>query len=154
MAGFSRPSIKVGKLSSKKASFPTESDYMASMKATSKELEDILLKLMKDVEDISAPLMLDVLSPTFDKSQQYCPIDKGPLRASGYLEVTSFRGNPRVEMGYARGGRPWYAVVVHEDPQFQHKPPTRYKWLQAAMMEDLPSMYTKLGASYKGAIGL
>lgn len=149
-----RPSIRVGKLSSKKAVFPSESGYVQSMRAQTKELETILLDFMNAMSDNSAPIMITALEPTFELSKTYCPVDTGVLLASGYLEITSFRGNPRVEMGYARGGNPSYAVVVHEDPQFYHKPPTRYKWLQAAMMEDLGGIYERLGIEYKGAAGL
>lgn len=154
MTGVSRPSIRVGKLSSKGTVFPSESFYAESMRASTRELEDILLKLLKDVEEQSADIMLNALQPTFELSQVYCPVDTGDLLASGYLEVTQYRSNPRVEMGYARGGNPSYAVVVHEDPQFYHKLPTRYKWLQAAMMEDLPNIFNRLGKEYKGAMGI
>lgn len=149
-----RPSIRIGKLSSKGMLFPTEPGYVESMRATTKELENILAKLMKDVEDATPPIMLDILAPTKVKSDLYCPKDTHALVNSGYLEVTSFRGSPRVELGYARGGQPSYGVVVHENMSFKHKAPTRAKWLQAAMFEDLPQMYERLGASYKASMGL
>lgn len=154
MTRIARPSIRVGKLTSKRALFPTEPGYIEQMKATTKELEDILFQLMQDIVDASPAAMVNALQPTFEKSQVYCPLDTGDLRASGYLEVTQFRGNPRVELGYARGGNPSYGVVVHENTSFYHKPPTRSKWLQAAMMEDLPMIYSRLGAEYKAGLSL
>lgn len=154
MAGVSRPSIRIGKLTSKKALFPTEPGYIESMKASTRELEDILLGLLKSIEEQSVPVMVNALQPTFEKSQLYCPVDTGALLASGYLEATSYRQNPRVEIGYARGGQPSYAVVVHENLSFYHKAPTRAKWLQAAMLEDLPAIFTRLGQEYKAATGL
>jgi len=154
MTGVSRPSIRVGKLSSKGTVFPSEGYYADSMRASTRELEDVLLKLLKDIEGASADIMINALQPTFALSQVYCPVDTGALLASGYLEVTEYRNNPRVECGYARGGNPSYAVVVHEDPRFHHKPPTRYKWLQSAMLEDLPNIFDRLGKEYKGALGI
>lgn len=134
--------------------FPSEAGYVESMRNTTKELENILITLMKDVEEATPQIMLGVLQPTKAKADLYCPKDTHALVNSGYLEVTSFRGNPRVELGYARGGNPTYGVVVHENMSFKHKEPTRAKWLQVAMFEDLPQMYSTLGATYKGSMGL
>lgn len=80
--------------------------------------------------------MLAAMQPTFEKSQEWCPKDKGTLVESGYLEVESFRGSIRVEMGYGRNDSPDYAIYVHEMVDFHHEEPTRAKWLQAAVDED------------------
>lgn len=77
----------------------------------------------------------EVMRPTFEKSQIYCPKKGGDLRASGYLEIRSFRDGTRAEMGYGRGGFPEYAVIVHEVPH-HHDAPTQYKFLQVAIDED------------------
>lgn len=148
------PSIRIGKLSSRGSKEPWEAGYVSSMRATMSQLISIVSDLQKQIEGASPEIMIQVLQPTFDKSQDYCPIKTGDLKASGYLEVTSFRGSPRVEMGYARGGNPHYAVIVHEDMETYHRPPTRAKWLQAAMLEDESGYLDQLGALYKSAMGL
>ena len=145
-------SINVGLSRVSKAVNPAEPAFVAQMQAQAKALTDSLLKIMKAFEDVSPDVMMEALQPTFDKSQIYCPVMTGELRSSGYLEVTSYRGSPRVEMGYAKGGNPRYAVYVHENVEAKHEPPTQAKFLQRAMEEDLPQMYYRLGEGYKGAI--
>lgn len=93
-------------------------------------------RFIEDVEGVLPETLLEALEPTFEKSQVYCPIDKGNMRASGYLEITSFRGEARVEIGYGRGGNPDYTAKQHENLEYKHKEPTRAKWLQVALEED------------------
>lgn len=81
-------------------------------------------------------VLAEALEPTLVLSEKYCPKDTHTLVNSAYLEVELFRGNPRVEIGYARAGDPHYAIIVHEDPSKTHEPPTRYKFLEAAIDED------------------
>ncbi len=93
-------------------------------------------RFVKHVEEVTPGILLAALEPTFEKSQEYCPKDSGALVNSGYLVVESFRGKPRVAMGYGRGGNPTYAAAVHENLEWRHKEPTRAKWLQVALEED------------------
>lgn len=120
-----------------------------------KQIEDKILSIFNQLEDASEDIMLAALEPTFEKARDvYCPHFTGELRASGYLEVASFRGKPRVEMGFGKGGKPDYTVHVHELPEPYHEPPTRWKFLQAAMMEDLDEIYSRLGVEYKAFMGI
>jgi hypothetical protein len=109
----------------------------------------ILSDIFDQFEGASEELMIEAMEPTFTKSQEYCPTASGVMRASGYLEKTGFRGKPRVEIGYGRGGYPHYTVYVHEMTGIFHEPPTRSKWLQAAVMEDTDAIYERLGRGYK-----
>jgi hypothetical protein len=93
-------------------------------------------KFVQTVEESMPDVLYEALVPTFGKSQEYCPIDTGALRESGYLEITEFRRRPRVEIGYGVGGDPDYAAKVHENMEYRHKAPTRAKWLQVALEED------------------
>ena len=93
------------------------------------------------------------LLPTFAKSQIYCPKKTGDLVSSGYLEVKNrfasifSRGvEPFVEMGYGKNGQPPYALIVHEMMEYYHKPPTRAKWLEAAMKEDFPRLLPRIAS--------
>lgn len=151
---YTRPSIRIGKLSSKGTKYPWEPGYVAAMKQTTGQLVDIITKMLDDLVAISPDIMMVALEPTFEKSQEYCPKDTGALVASGYLEVTDYRSKPRVEMGYARGGNPFYAVIVHENMELHHEPPTRAKWLQAAMLEDIGEIAYRLANNYSSALGL
>ena len=117
-------------------------------KQSAKAITDKILDIFDQFEQASEDLMLEALEPTFELSKKYCPKDTGALVASGYLEKVGFRGKPRVELGYGRGGTPDYAAYVHEMVDIPHQSPTRSKWLQAAVMEDLDNIYLRLGAGY------
>jgi hypothetical protein len=106
-------------------------------------------KAISTLEDNIAPAIYNALEPTFEKSKEYCPKDTGALVASGYLEIVEFRGKPRVSMGYGAGGVPDYAAVVHENLEWRHKAPTKAKWLQVAMEEDLGEFLPRVAAQLK-----
>lgn len=128
---------------------PSEPGYTDMMKAQSRALTDALLDIFNQFEDASEDIMLEALQPTFEKAIYYTPVDTGALVNSAYLEKASFRGKPRVEMGFARGGHPHYAVYVHEMLDIPHMPPTRSKFLEAAIKEDLDAIWQRLAALYK-----
>lgn len=147
--------LQVGKLTSKDTGIlHSESELIAQAKQGFDELQKIVESIGKQFDaELSAEVLFEASVPTFNKSQDYCPYRTGALRGSGYLEITSFRGSPRVEMGYAKGGDPWYAVLVHEMPETFHKPPTRSHWLLAAMTEDLNDLRTRLEKGYRDVMG-
>lgn len=128
--------------------YPSEPGYIAQMQKQSKILTDTLLSIFDQFEDISEDIMLEALEPTGEKAKIYTPKDKHDLVNSYYLEKASFRGKPRVEMGFAKGGKPRYAVYVHEIVEYQHESPTRAKFLESAMKEDLEQIYRRLGTLY------
>lgn len=101
-------------------------------------------KFVGNVEAALPEILKDALEETFDKSKEYCPKDTGALVESGYLEITGFRGQTRVEIGYGKGGDPEYAAKVHENLEFRHKSPTRAKWLQIALEEDANKIQSKI----------
>jgi hypothetical protein len=105
------------------------------------------------IDAVLPEVLLESLRPTFELSQEYCPVDTGELKSSGYLQITDFRGKARVEMGYAYGGQPSYAIYVHEMPYY-HEPPTRSKWLEAAIDEDWAGFTVRLVQNMKLASGV
>lgn len=141
--------INIGKIRSVSPMYPSEPGYIAQMQAQSRAMTDTLLEILTGFVDISPDIMLDALQPTYELAAKYTPKDTLALVNSEYLEVTSFRGKPRVELGFARGGEPFYAMYVHEIVEYHHEAPTRSKFLQAAMMEDLDGIYERLGEGYK-----
>jgi hypothetical protein len=114
-----------------------------------KELENIVMKTADAFEEVTPEIMLDALQPTKDKADLYCPKKTLALVNSGYLEITGTGSRARVEMGYAKGGSPSYAVYVHEIVEYHHEAPTRSKWLQAAMFEDLNQIWANLCSNYR-----
>lgn len=113
-----------------------------------KQLTTTLLSILDQFQDVTPEIALSALEPTFAKSKMYCPKDTGRLVASGYLQVMGGKSRPRVEIGYGKGGIPHYTAIVHEDTGMAHKEPTRAKWLQAAVFEDLSQIEARLGGAY------
>ena len=93
--------------------------------------------------------MLEAMVPIKRKADYYTPVDTGALLESGYLEINSFRGNPRVEIGFGRGGKPFYTVYVHEILEYRHAEPTQAKFLERAVYEDLGGLRTRLVQAYR-----
>lgn len=119
--------------------------------ASIRRVEDAMLEVLGRFSGKeSAEVVRDALEPTFKKARDvYTPKRTGALRASGFLEVVQFRGNARVDIGFGRGGNPAYAAMVHENIDVFHAAPTRSKFLQAAVMEDLGAIEQRLGRGYK-----
>lgn len=145
--------LRVGKIRTTSPRYPSEAGFVSSINAQLKDLKDILQSIFDQVENASPDIMLSAVQPTYEKSRVYCPYRTGALVNSGYAEVTSTGKTPRVEVGYARGGNPPYAVFVHEMTSIYHKPPTRSKWLQAALMEDLTLIQERLITNYRNFMG-
>lgn len=106
-----------------------------------------------EAQDVSEQIMYDAMMPTFEKSQRYTPKLTGALRESGYLEKVGTKSKPAVVIGYGKGGHPDYTVYVHEMVGIPHREPTRAKFLQSAVMEDLDLIFERLGEGYKRFMG-
>lgn len=138
----------------RKPRYASEADFVEQVNAQMQAVKDELLSVFDQISDVTPDIMYNALEPTFDKSQEYVPVDKGPLKASGYLEVTGTGKSARVEMGYAKGGNPPYAVYVHEMTGFHHEHPTRAKFLQSAIQEDYDDLIGRLSMQYGEFMGL
>jgi hypothetical protein len=145
--------LNVGKIRKVGLKYPWEAGYIDSVRAQMKDLTALLNGVMSQFLDASPEIMIEAMQPTFELSQAYCPVDTGAMKASGYLEVTNTGKEPRVELGYARGGVPFYTALQHETTDFYHEPPTRAKWLQAAVMEDLSNIGARLATGYNRFMG-
>lgn len=110
-------------------------------------------RFVNHVENVSTDIMVEALKPTFDLSQTYTPKLTGTLRESGYIEVTRRGKMPRVEIGYGKHGKPVYAAIVHEKVEYRHNPPTRSKFLEAAMNETAGELRNRLILQYKRITG-
>jgi ribosome modulation factor len=128
--------------------FATEPRFLADVKRQMKAVQDELESILEQVGDVTPDIALEALKPTFEKSQEYCPVQSGELKKSGYLEIVRKGDRPYVEIGYGKGGKPRYAPVVHEMPTY-HEPPTRSKWLQAAIEEDESAIMDRIADGYR-----
>lgn len=147
--------LKVGKVTVRTPLYPSEPRYVESVRRGMKELMDNVNYIFDQFEAVTPEIMLDVLQPIFDESQQLVPQRTGALKASGFLRVASGRtGNIWVEMGYAEGGNPSYAAYVHEMVQIPHKPPTQAKFLEKPINDHMLDLIDELAARYKNFAGL
>lgn len=132
--------------------YSSEPGYVAAMNQAIKVMEDELLDVMAMWELEASDVMVEALAPTMAKAIEYCPKKTGELADSAYLDVIEFRGAPKVELGFAKGGVPRYAVYVHEIPS-SHPAPTSYKFLERAVMEDLNGIYNRIAEAYARRLG-
>jgi glucose-6-phosphate isomerase len=126
----------------------SQAGYTQDIRAQMETIEKNISAFFQQVTEETGEIILDVLYPVFDQSQIYCPVKNGTLRDSGYLELKKSASGATVEMGYAKGGQPNYAVYVHEFTGFHHAAPTRAKFLQAALEEAMPSIEADLCAAF------
>lgn len=132
-----------------------EARYIASLRAQFKVITDNCERIVQAMKGKpSAEILLDALQPTFRLSQKYVPVLSGDLKASGFLEIDSTSKFPRVVIGYARGGNPHYAALVHERVDIGHASPTRSKYLLAALEEDSANIQKRIVRGYKKMLGV
>ena len=126
----------------------SQPDYVEEMNRRSKIMTDNLIPIFETIKDATAAIMLEVLEPTFEAAKYYTPKDTHELVNSGYLEDTSTKGRPRVEMGFAYRGHPHYAVIQHENMSFEHNGDEQAKFLEVALMDDLGGIRKRLIEAY------
>lgn len=146
--------LKMGKTNVRVSEYASEADYVRQANQAMKSIMQDLQYIIDETEGVTPEIMKEALEPTLELSAVYCPKDTGALVESRYLEVTSFRGNPSVEMGYAKGGNPDYAAYVHEMVQIPHKPPTQAKFLERAVNEDIGNIIDRVVQGYQQLLGL
>lgn len=140
--------VNVGKTRVSSPKYPWEPGYVASIQSQMKQIEDAIKSIVKQFGDATPELVLEAMKPTFEIAKEYCPKDTGALVDSGYLESVGTKTQPRVEIGFARGGQPFYAVLVHENMEMYHASPTRAKFLQAAIEEDMANIERRIYDNY------
>lgn len=126
---------------------PSSSAYASRVRRQMAQVVNNLEKVVGNLTAATPVAIFEALQPTFQKAKVYTPRETGRMVASGYLEITNRGERPRVEMGFARGGQPDYTVLQHENLEFFHTPPTRAKFLQSAVNEDMGKFLTRIGDS-------
>lgn len=106
----------------------------------------------RSLEDYLPSDLAQALEPTLQLSLTYVPRDTGELADSAYLSVENFRNGARVEMGYGKGGKPDYAIYVHEIP-YAHASPTSWKFLERAINEDYLNIVQRVSLNFRTRLG-
>ncbi len=133
---------------------PTTANYTRQIRTQMKSVEEGFTRFV-DIIQANTPAAIEkVLTPIFHRSQELVPVKTGKLKASGFIEIRK-SGKTRVqgEVGYARSGVPHYAVMQHENLDFQHKEPTQAKFLQQAVEENLNGALDQAAGVYAETLG-
>lgn len=128
------------------------SDARREAAAAMASAEYKLTRLINKIEGATPAALEYALEPMFDKSWLYTPVDTGALKLSGYLEAEQTPRGATAVIGYAADGNPGYAVFVHEMIGFKHEPPTRSKFLEAAMYEHLDEVLPRVRDFLAGVV--
>ncbi len=123
---------------------PVKAGYQRAINTQMKEIMNNFELVIQAINDQTGDAMIAALEPMFERSQELVPVDRGPLKASGYLVKEERSTGPVVEIGYAKGGKPEYAVFVHEMVNLNHEAPTQAKFLQQAMEEQLSEILPRV----------
>lgn len=116
-----------------------------SMQGVIKEISAIFNQTKAILPDV----MEASLQPTFERSQLYCPVKTGLLKSSGDLSSGIAKGRPTATISYGNGGEVHYAAMVHEMTENFHEPPTRSKFLQSALEEDINNILPRIQAALR-----
>ena len=145
--------LRAGRFAVRRSLNPAAAAYTRQMRSQMKAIEQSLRDVLTAVKQQSPEILEAALRPTFDLSQEYVPKKTGRLMRSGFLEVTQNPVTPTLgrvtaTIGYGKSGDPPYTVFVHEMLETFHAPPTRAKFLQAAVEEDIGNIESRLAEGY------
>ena len=86
--------------------------------------------------------------------RDWVPVDKGPLRASGFVHEPQFRGRTKVEIRLSYGGAASsYALKQHEDTSLNHPTGGRAHYLSGPVREASGSLGKRVAATMKRDAG-
>ncbi len=147
--------LSVGRVRVTSVPSPSEGAYIQVIRQQMLTLKQNMLKVIERIENVTPEAIRFGLDPIFTESQRLVPVDKGPLKASGFVEVrTTGTGRVSAEIGYGRFGRPFYAGFVHERTDIRHSPPTRAKYLEAAVNKHIGDFSRRVALHLERATGI
>ena len=138
--------FSVGRIRVTSAASPSEGRYIQNMRNQTKDLNDIIKKVMDHVVGVTPHAIIHALEPIYDRSQELVPKDTRKLMKSGFIEVNTEgrSGNVRALIGYARFGKPQYAAFVHEMVHIPHARGESAKFLEIAINEKIGNFDRRL----------
>ena len=125
--------LNVGRQNITRALSPADAGYVVGMRNQMRMLKKNMEAVIEGIEDATPRALRHGLRPIFRTSQRLVPVDTGALKASGFLEVRRTTRGATGAVCYAKGGRPFYASIVHERLDLRHKSPTQAKFLEEAV---------------------
>lgn len=129
--------FRVGRQRLSKTVRPSEANYTRQIRSQMKHIEDTITRLVSAIEGLTPEALEYAVQPIFDKSQHYVPVDTQALKNSGFIEAEVTSKGGRAVVAYGKGGKPEYAVFVHEMVDYKHDAPTQAKFLEQAANEHM-----------------
>ncbi len=120
--------------------FASELGATKSLRSQMEDLEREFARVLQVLGDATVEAVEEALDPIDIRMHELVPVDTARLINSSYLEVKKGKFGVEAELGFARGGDPFYAVLVHEDLTMSHEPPTQAKFLQQAVAENIDNI--------------
>ena len=112
---------------------PLEAGYTRSIRAQMEQIEKAISARLHVLENLTPAALRYGLLPIFEESQRLVPVLSGALKDSGYIETRKGPRGAQGEVGYGKGGDPFYAVIVHERMELHHDGVTQAKYLEEAV---------------------
>ena len=111
-------------------------------------------EVINNIKGATIESLEEAMTPTFDKAQLYCPKKTGALVESGEMILgTNADDSAYCRIASGGGGTIPYAAIVHERTDLHHEPPTRSKYLQSAVEEDLGNIKSRFVRDMRIRIG-
>lgn len=108
--------------------------------------------LIRHLENITPQILFNAVQPVRNRAAVYVPKKTGALAASERIQFgVSEGGKPMVSLTYGDESA-WYAAIVHEMVGLNHESPTRAKYLQAALEEEMDAFLTSVTVDYIAAM--
>ncbi len=146
--------LNVGRVRRTSVVSPSEATYIKSIRDQMALISSNVLKVVKRLDESTPDAIRFGLEPIFQESQRLVPVDRGPLKASGFIEVRKTAGGAQAAIGYGRYGRPTYAAFVHERLDLRHAPPTQAKFLEEPIMKGIDTFRRRVALFYRKQTGL
>jgi hypothetical protein len=140
--------INVGLKRVPKASSTYQAAFTRSTRESMAAIIENYRSLVNAIRDATPQILHDIMEPVFDLSQLYCPVKTGKLQDSGRISAHETGTRVRVDISYGDGANVPYAAIVHERTELAHAPPTRSKYLQAALEESLDDIKEGIVQAY------
>jgi len=126
--------------------------FTRNIRAAMKEVEGLISKTINELDGITTDVLLDAMEPTFDKVIKYTPVDSGKLIESLALDIDASGKVVKASISAGNGNEVDYAVFVHERLDQNHQSPTRAKFIQSALEEDVDAIKKRLIEGYKSKV--
>jgi len=117
-------------------------------------IENTISGLVNAIEGLTPEALEYGVQPIFDKSQYYVPRKTEALANSGFIETEVTSRGARAVVAYGKGGKPEYAVFVHEMVDYQHDSPTQAKFLEQAANEHMSEVPDRVAEFIRRRTGL